>query len=77
MYLNLLNSIKKSFFPPANFVILGDSAYTNTLNPISIITLFKKSSGQELLPDYKSHFNTVHSKVRGTIERTYADIKNK
>lgn len=65
---------KDKIFPPPGYYLLGDSGYKCRLNPICIITPFKRTAPLSIR---EIHFNKCHSKARSIIESAFGLMKTR
>lgn len=63
----------KQVYPPRGYYILGDGGYPLLVKPIGIITPFK---GNVVTP-FQGRFNTLHSKARTIVERSFGRLKTR
>lgn len=65
----------KKLWPPEGYLIAGDSGYPCISDPIKIITPFK--TNMRPLTREEIAYNKAHSRIRITVERAFALLKNR
>lgn len=66
---------KEKKFPPPGYYLLGDSGYKCRLQPIPIITPFKRTRQATQLASNQRRFNELHSKARCVVESAFGIMK--